>query len=82
MVGEIAMRPEVRSPRIDAMGASNVGGRASASPGSASRKLLTQATSGNSRITCRYAIRMPTSSTQMMSALSPGLARNAAQICL
>src|SRR6266536_1726170 len=80
IVGEIAIRPVVRSPRIDAIGASSVGGRANASPGSASRNPLTQATSGNSRITCRYAIRMPTSSTQMMSAFKPGLARNAVEI--
>jgi hypothetical protein len=34
-----------------AIGASSVGSRATARPGSARRKLLTQATSGNSRMT-------------------------------
>ena len=63
------------------MGASSTGGRSTARPGSASRKPLTQLTSGNSRMTCRKASTMPMSSTPMISALSPGLARKAAQIC-
>ncbi len=41
---DIAMRP-MRSPRIAAIGASSTGGRSTAMPGSARRKLLTQATS-------------------------------------
>ena len=63
VVGEIAMRP-ARSPRIVAIGASSTGGRATARPGSARRKLFTQATSGNRRITCRNASRMPITSTR------------------
>ena len=43
------------SPRIAAIGASSTGGRSTARPGSARRKPLTQATSGNSRITWRNA---------------------------
>ena len=78
--GEIAMRP-TRSPRIAAIGASSTGGRATARPGSARRKPLTQATSGNRRITCRNASRMPISSTPMISALRPGLAMKATMIC-
>ena len=64
------------------MGASNTGGRSTASPGSASRKPLTQSISGNRRMTCRKASAMPMASTAMINALSPGLARKAAQICL
>src|SRR6516162_9901836 len=77
---EIAIRP-IRSPRRAAMGASGTGGRSTASPGSASRKPLTQLTSGNSRITCRKASAIPIRRTPIMSALRPGLARNAVQIC-
>ena len=43
---EIDIRPVRSPPRIAAIGASSVGRRAIASPGSAMRKLLTQATSG------------------------------------
>ena len=73
------MRP-MRSRRIAAIGASSTGARSTARPGSARRKLLTQAISGNSRSTWRNESRMPISSTPMIRALSPGLARNAAQI--
>jgi hypothetical protein len=73
------MRP-MRSRRIAAIGASSTGARSTARPGSARRKLLTQAISGNSRSTWRNASRMPIKSTPMIRALSPGLARNAAQI--
>src|SRR5262245_1211039 len=78
---EMAMRP-MRSPSSTAIGASSTGGRSTARPGSASRKPFTQLTSGNSRITCRNASAIPISSTRMMRVLSPGLARNAIQICL
>src|SRR6478752_589173 len=77
---EIAMRP-MRSRSNTAMGASNTGGRSTASPGSANRKPLTQSISGNRRMTCRKANAMPMASTAMINALSPGLARKAAQIC-
>ena len=43
---EMATRPTRSPPRIAAIGASSVGARATASPGSARRKLLTQETSG------------------------------------
>ena len=75
------MRP-MRSPRMAAIGASSTGGRSTASPGSASRNPLTQFTSGNRRVTCRNESAMPMRSTPMISALRPGLARNAVQICL
>src|SRR5262245_33782150 len=78
---EIAMRP-MRSRRMTAIGASSTGGRSTARPGSASRKLFTQLISGKRRVTCRNASAMPMASTPMISALSPGLARNATQICL
>jgi hypothetical protein len=78
---EIAMRP-TRSPRIVAIGASSTGGRATARPGSAMRKPLTQLTSGNRRMTCRNANATPISATRMMTEFSPGLARNAAHTCL
>ena len=78
--GEIAVRLPP-SPRIAAIGASKTGARPRASPGSARRNPLTQAISGNSRRTCRNDSRMPTTSTPMISALRPGLARNAVQIC-
>ena len=42
---DIAMRP-MRLPRIAAIGASSTGGRSTARPGSARRKLLTQEISG------------------------------------
>ena len=57
--------------RIDAIGASRTGGRATVMPGSASRKPLTQVTSGNSRMTCRNANRMPMTSTPMIIRSGP-----------
>ena len=44
-------------------------------------RVLTQRTSGNRRQTCRTASTIPISITPMIRALSPGLARKAAQIC-
>src|SRR4051794_28811455 len=78
---DIAMRP-TRLPRIAAIGASSTGGRSTARPGSARRKLLTQAISGRSRTTWRNDRMMPIASTPRISALRPGLARNATWICL
>src|SRR6266852_1127510 len=78
---EIAMRP-MRSRSRTAIGASSTGGRSTARPGSATRKPFTQLTSGNRRRTWRNASAIPMASTPMISALSPGLARNAVQICL
>jgi hypothetical protein len=69
---EIAMRP-MRSRSIAAIGASRTGARATSRPGSASRKSLTQATSRNSRKTCRIARAIPISSTPMIRPLRPGL---------
>ena len=79
---EIVIRPERSPPRIAAIGASSVGCLSIARPGSAMRKLLTQETSGYSRITWRNDRMIPIKSTAPISALSPGLAKNAAMICL
>src|SRR5262245_53033817 len=78
---EIAMRP-MRSRSSTAIGASRTGGRSTARPGSARRNPFTQSISGNKRMTCRKASAMPIRSIAMISALSPGLARNAPQISL
>ena len=78
---DIAILP-TRSPSRTAMGASSTGGRSSARPGSARRKLLTQLTSGKSRMTCRKASAIPMSRTPMIRAFKPGLAMNATSICL
>ena len=73
---EIAIRP-MRSPRRVAIGARSTGARCTSMPGSATRKVLTQRISGNSRKTWRKERRTPMASTAMITAFSPGLDKKA-----
>ena len=73
---EIAIRP-MRSPSSVAIGASSTGARSTSTPGSATRKVLTQRISGNRRSTWRKARTMPISSTATMTPFRPGLERKA-----
>ena len=77
---EMATRPTRSPPSMAAIGASSVGSRATARPGSARRKLLTQATSGNSRMTRWNDRMMPMTRTPTIKPLSQGLAMKALRI--
>jgi hypothetical protein len=77
---EMATRPLRSPPRIAAIGASKVGARAARGAGSARRKLLTQETSGNSRMTRWNESTMPMRRTPTINPLSHGLAMNALRI--
>ena len=77
---EIAMRP-MRSPSSVAIGASRIGGRSASTPGSATRKVLTQRISGNRRKIWRNDRPMPMTRTAMMTLFSPGLERKAVRTC-